>query len=272
MRCFEIITLYYILCLILIGIIVGLCSGLFGIGGGFLMVPLQFILLTSNNIDPSTALLVSFATSLSVIIPTSLSSVYTHNKNLNNIIKPGILFGIFGILGGFLGGFLAVRIPVKYLQIIFGILLIIIAIKMFFEKDSETKSSDKKNLNIFYYGIIGIFVGICSGLLGIGGGAVLLPILSSVLGYSFIEAVGISSVFITLTAIGGMSSYIISGFNTNPLPYSLGYVNLLNFIGISVFSIPFAIIGAKLSHKMSGNLLKKIFSLIVILLGIKMMF
>ena len=254
----------------IIGILVGLCSGLFGVGGGFLMVPLQFFLLSSNNVDPNTALLVSFATSLSVIIPTSLSSVYKHNKESDNIIKPGLLLGLFGIIGGLIGGFLAVRAPTRFLQVIFGFLLIFIAFKMFRDKDIVGKSS-KKNLNIFSYGIIGVSVGIFSGLLGVGGGMIIVPVLSTVIGYSFIESVGISSVFIILTAIGGVSSYIVSGFNINPIPYSIGYVNILNFVGMALFSIPFAYIGAKLSHNISGNTLKKVFSVVVFIMAVKMM-
>lgn len=235
------------------------------------MVPLQFFLLTSNNVNPNIALLVSFATSLSVIIPTSLSSVYKHNKELNNIIKPGLLLGLFGIIGGLIGGFIAVKIPTKFLQIIFGFLLIFIAFKMFTDKNTENKSG-KKRLNIIFYGIIGISVGIFSGLLGVGGGMIVVPVLSAIIGYSFIESVGISSVFIVLTAIGGMCSYIVSGFNINPIPYSIGYVNILNFFGIALFSIPFAYIGAKISHSISSNTLKKVFSLLVFIMAIKMIF
>ena len=271
MEILPILTVLYIFSLIIIGILVGLCSGLFGVGGGFLMVPLQFFLLTSNNINPDIALIISFATSLAIIIPTSITSAYKHNKELNNILKPGLLLGLFGIIGGLLGGFLAVRTPTKILQIIFGILLIIIAVKMFTDKNMKNNSK-KHELNIILEAIIGIFVGIFSGLLGVGGGVIIIPILSVFIGYSLIESIGISSIFISLTAIGGMSSYIISGFNISPLPYSLGYVNLIHFIGIALFSIPFAYIGAYLSHKIPINLIQKIFSILIILMAIKMLF
>ena len=250
---------------------VGLCSGLFGVGGGFLMVPLQFFLLTSSGVDSNVSLLISFATSLAVIIPTSLSSVYRHNKELDNIIKPGLILGVFGLIGGLIGAFIAVRIPTRLLQIIFGFLLIFIAFKMF-KDENIADASVKKNLNIYLSSIIGVAVGVFSGLLGVGGGMIIVPVLSTLIGYSFLESVGISSVFIILTAIGGISSYILAGFNINTIPYSIGYVNIINFIGMASFSIPFAYIGAKISHSISSNTLKKVFSVLVFIMAIKMMF
>lgn len=60
------------------------------------------------------------------------------------------------------------------------------------------------------------------------------------MGFSLIEAMDISSIFISLTTIGGALSYILSGLTAKILPYSLGYVNIVNFIGIAIFSVPLA--------------------------------
>ena len=66
--------------LILIGIVAGFASGLLGVGGGFLIVPLQFFLFTSVGVDPSLAMMVSLGTSLAIIIPTAASGAYQHQK------------------------------------------------------------------------------------------------------------------------------------------------------------------------------------------------
>ena len=85
------------------------------------------------------------------------------------------------------------------------------------------------------------------------------------------EAIGTSSIFIAITAIGGVISYIISGYGVNPIPYSLGYVSLVNWIAILIFSVPMARIGAKSAYKLPEKRLKHVFAIILFYMGIKMM-
>ena len=123
--------------LVLIGIFAGLASGLLGVGGGFLMVPLQFFLLTSEGIDPSLAMMVSLGTSLAIIIPTASSGAYQHQKKNKDIVKPGIKLAVFGIVGGFCGGLIANMVPSRILQIIFACLLLFVALNMLFGSRSD---------------------------------------------------------------------------------------------------------------------------------------
>ena len=174
--------------LILIGVFAGFVSGLLGVGGGFLMVPLQYFLLSSEGIDPSLAMVVSVATSLAIIIPTASTGAYRHQKVNKDIVKPGIALGIFGIVGSFAGGLLAVYIPTYYLQIVFSILLIGVAINMIrgsLKDDAEGDSNDSDDgessaligFNVLAFVCVGFAVGILSGLLGVGGGIFIIPIL-----------------------------------------------------------------------------------------------
>ena len=119
--------------------------------------------------------------------------------------------------------------------------------------------------------LIGIVAGFASGLLGVGGGVFIILILTAIFGFSMIEAIGISSVFISLTAIGGTVSYIMSGWGVNPFPYSLGYVSLVNFAVIAMFSVPLAYYGAKIAHKVPEKRLKQIFGLVVLYISLKML-
>ena len=239
--------------LILIGIFAGFVSGLLGVGGGFLMVPLQYFLLSSEGINPSLAMVVSVATSLAIIIPTASTGAYRHQKVNKGIVKPGITLGIFGIVGSFAGGLLAIHIPIYYLQIVFSILLIGVAINMIMESlktDAEEDSNDSDDgestaligFNVFAFVCVGFAVGILSGLLGVGGGIFIIPILTMIFGFKLTKAIGISSVYISLTAIGGVISYIYSGWAVNPLSLSLGYVSLINWILIVVFSVAIMLI------------------------------
>ena len=262
--------LEYFIGLILIGIFAGFASGLLGVGGGFLIVPLQYFLLKYIGVEPDLAMLISLGTSLAIIIPTSFSGAYRHTRKLDNIIKPGIRFGIFGIIGGIIGGFVASMLPSRILEIIFGCLLLFVAVNNIVNINKE-KEEAKIPLNMISVGIVGLFVGFSSGLLGVGGGIFLIAILTALLGFSMIEAIGTSSVFICLTAIGGFLSYVVSGWGVSTFPYSIGYVSIINFLLIAMFSVPMASIGAKYAHKVPQKKLKIIFSVLVFYMALKML-
>lgn len=265
-----IFTLEYFIGLILIGVVAGFASGLLGVGGGFLIVPFQYFLLEYLGVDPSLAMMISLGTSLAIIIPTATSGASRHLKVMDNILKPGIRLGLFGIVGSILGGLIASMLPTQILKIIFGCLLLFIAIRNLMSADKKTSKARAK-FNLINIAVVGVLVGISSGLLGVGGGVFIILILTVIFGFSMIEAIGISSVFISLTAIGGTVSYIISGWGVNLFPYSLGYVSLVNFAVIAMFSVPLAYYGAKIAHKVPEKRLKQIFGLLVLYISLKML-
>ena len=260
----------YFIGLILIGICAGFASGLLGVGGGFLIVPLQYFLLKYIGVEPDLAILISFGTSLAIIIPTSMSSAYRHSRSMDNILKPGIRLGIFGIIGGAIGGFVASGLSSRVLEIIFGCLLLFVVIKNLIDINKEREEA-KIPFNWVSTAIIGLLVGFSSGLLGVGGGIFLIAILTALMGFSMIEAIGTSSVFICLTAIGGFLSYVVSGWGVSTFPYSIGYVSIINFLLIACFSVPLASVGAKVAHKVPQKKLKIVFSILVLYMALKML-
>ena len=260
----------YYLGLILIGIVAGFASGLLGVGGGFLIVPFQFFLLKYIGVEPDLAILISFGTSLAIIIPTATSGAYKHSQKLDNIVGPGIRLGIFGIFGSLIGGFVASVLPSRILEIIFGCLLLFIAIRNLLSRDNKEKKA-RFDFNFLTIMLTGLFVGFFSGLLGVGGGIFLIVILTMLLGFSMIRAIGTSSVFISLTAIGGTLSYMISGWGVNTFPFSIGYVSIVNFLLIACFSVPFAQLGAKYAHKLPEKRLKQVFGVVVLYIALKML-
>ena len=260
----------YFIGLILIGVFAGFASGLLGVGGGFLIVPLQYFLLQYIGVNSDLAMLISLGTSLAIIIPTSLSGAYRHTRTMDSIIKPGVQLGIFGVIGGVVGGFVASGLSSRILEIIFGCLLLFVAVNNIININKEREDA-KIPFNLITAGIIGLLVGFSSGLLGVGGGVFLIAILTALLGFSMIEAIGTSSIFISLTAIGGFLSYVVSGWGVSTFPYSIGYVSLINFALIAAFSVPMASIGAKYAHKVPQKKLKIIFSILVLYMALKML-
>ncbi|MDR1721530.1 MAG: sulfite exporter TauE/SafE family protein [Methanobrevibacter sp.] len=278
-----IFLLEYFIGLIAIGIAVGFVSGLLGVGGGFLLVPFQFFLLNYLGVDPSISLKIAMGTSLAIISPTGFFSAYNHYKKDKFNLKPGIILGCFGLIGGLIGGAIAVNADSAILQIIIGIVFLILAINMFFNKSGSGKGEKNSNDEILvddfssnwkqyiYIGLTGVGVGILSGLFSIGGGAFLIPILVYILGYSMIRSIRTSSVFISITAIGGVLPYLMTHINTINLEYSIGYINIVNFIVIALFSIPLTYFGTKYAYKLKETQLNRLFAIILAYMALKIL-
>lgn len=260
----------YIFILVLTGVGVGFTTGLLGVGGGFILVPILFFLLLNMGIDPTLAIRIAFGTSLAIILPTAISSGYGHYRKGEVKFKAALSMGISGFIGGILGGYIATHVSGDFLRIIFAVLMLLMALRLLFFKEPENYGNKMENIVLFL--IIGFIAGIVSGLVGIGGGIILIPFMVLLLGFSMREAGGTSSAVIVLTSLGGILSYILYVLDVSGLPpYSLGYVNLLQFFIIIIFSIPLAQIGAWVSHKLPEKQLRIIFIILLIYISLKML-
>lgn len=262
--------LTYILILLATGAFVGFASGLLGVGGGFIMVPVQFFLLTSMGVDPNTAIRMSFATSLAVILPTALSGAWGHWRRGAVLLVPAIFLGIAGLVGGIFGAGIASNAPVVILSFIFGLLALGSALWMIASKYPEI-NEEKSNSKPSYI-LWGFLGGVSSGLLGIGGGVVMVPILNILLKFPIHKAIGTSTAFIVFASIGGILTYIFTGMNTAGLPpYSIGYVNLVQLVALACASIPMARVGVKAAHSLPERKLRYMFAILLIYVALKMM-
>jgi len=125
--------------------------------------------------------------------------------------------------------------------------------------------------NKFAYIGWGIPLGLISGIIGIGGGVLIIPIMTLLLNFKMHQAVGTSALLMLFTAVGGSLAYIYNGLNVQGLPpYSTGYVNWLQFILLACASVPMAAVGAKLAHLVSAKKLKYFFIITIVIMGLKM--
>jgi len=252
-----------IITFLLTGILSGFLAGLLGVGGGIIIVPVSYFFLINLGYSIEVVMHVSVASSLAVIVFTSISSIKSHYKldNIDNKVIKKWFFGI--IIGSFLGSFLASEIKGEILVLIFVSLSFLISINMFFQKKIKTISNDIPNSfisNLFISGCIGFF----SALIGIGGGSFSVPTLN-ILSKNIHQAVGTSAVLGFFIALPAAISYIFLGLGVEDLPpYSLGYVNILILILVASTSIFTANIGAKLSSKINKDNLKKIFAIFLL--------
>ncbi|UUX92583.1 sulfite exporter TauE/SafE family protein [Methanoplanus endosymbiosus] len=261
--------LIYILALLFTGIIVGFAGGLLGVGGCFIMIPVQYWVLTSMGYDPQISILVAFGTNLAVVLPTALSGAYGHNKKGAVMWNAAVTMGIAGFFGAIIGGYIATLIPGDYLKVIFGVVILLSAVRMLTAKPPKLDKSPVNDTLTFL--LWGIPIGLLSGIIGIGGGVVLIPVMVLALHFKMHSAVGTSTALMAFTALGGTIAYVINGFGVIGLPeYSLGYLNLLQWILLAVPSVIMAQVGVRVAHKLPAKQLKYVFIAVMIYMGLKM--
>jgi len=264
------VDIIYIVILLLTGIVVGFAGGMLGVGGCFIMVPVQYWILTSMGTDPGTAILVAFGTNLAVVLPTAISGALGHNRKGAVVWRAAVTMGIAGFFGALLGGYIATLIPGNLLTVLFGLAIFLSAIRML---TAKPPSVEKEPIDdILTYLIWGIPLGIVSGIIGIGGGVLLIPVMVLALHFKMHKAVGTSTGLMIFTALGGTIAYIINGWGVSGLPpYSIGYVNLLQWGLLAGTSILMAQAGVLVAHKLPAKQLKLVFIAVMIYMGLKMM-
>jgi hypothetical protein len=263
---FEII---HVLALLATGVGVGLASGLLGVGGCFIMVPVQFWALNSIGVDPTIAIRVAFGTNLMVVLPTAISGALTHHKKGAVIWRAGIVLGLTGAIAAFFGGWIASMLPGKVLTVTFGVAVILGGLRMLTAKPPTINEQPSENL--WAYVAWGIPLGVVSGIVGIGGGVLIIPIMVFFLKFKMHQAVGTSTAMMIFTAIGGALSYFINGLGVQGLPpWSTGYINWFQWVLLAGCSIPTAVMGAKIAHLMPAKQLKYLFITVMLYMGLKM--
>ncbi len=251
-----------------LGVCAGLLSGLFGIGGGIILVPFLVWILTAQGFPQESVMLVAVATSLATIILTSLSSVTAHHRrgavvwSIVYRLVPGIL------LGSVIGSMVADRMPGNLLKTIFALYLLIVSIQMGMRiqpKPEPVRLSSRLTL------AAGGLIGTVSAILGIGGGTLTVPLLTKCR-VPMRNAVAISAACGLPIAAAGTISYALLGWQADRLSDGcLGYIYLPAFIGIVAGSMPFAPLGARLAHFLPTDRLKRAFALFLLLVSFKLL-
>ncbi|CAN5212337.1 sulfite exporter TauE/SafE family protein [soil metagenome] len=188
-----------ILALILVGAIGGLLSGAFGVGGGIVMVPLLIWLL---GMDQRRAA----ATSLVAIVPTAIAGTIQYLVQGEVDVVAGLVVAAGGIVGSLIGTRLLRTLPLGWLRWLFIALLLLSAIRLFFEVPSRGAELVLSPLTVVLLVLVGVVMGIASGLFGIGGGVILVPVLVALFGISDLLAKGTSLLAMIPTSVTGSVS------------------------------------------------------------------
>ena len=202
--------------LIVAGLLGGLSSGMLGVAGAVIMVPVQFWVFQSMGVDPTIAIRMSFGTSLLVILPTVLGSAIAHHRKRIVLWKAAAILGLTGANAAFFGAYFASKFSDRFLSSAFGCILILLAIGML---TSEMPLSGKTHVNhVSRFIFWGSLFGFVSGMVGVGGGGLMIPVMINFLGFSVHEAVATSSALMIFTALGGSVSYLVNGLGVHGLP------------------------------------------------------
>ncbi len=260
----------FIALLLATGGVAGFLAGLLGIGGGIVIVPLLIWVYPAIGFPEETVVHLSLGTSLAAIIFTSFSASLGHNRKGNVDWTQVFPMALAGLVFALLGSFLAAHTEGKVLERLFGVLEIIIGIRLFSSKSplSPEKTLKTSTGSLF---LVGGLSGLFSSFFGVGGGIIAVPLMLILLAIPIHLAIGNSCSLIIFISLFGTLGYILSGWNRPDLPeYCLGYVNYLACGFISFSSIIFAQIGVRVSRSTAIVKLRRYFSVILILAGIKL--
>ena len=251
-------------------VVVGFMAGLFGIGGGLIMVPVLFYVFSFVGIEQTFVMHLALGTSFSIIIPTSIISAITHMKFKSVDFSIVRTFGVFVMIGVVLGTILAVSLKTSSLILLFSIMTMIFAIYFLMEK--EKINPIPRQINLIYRVICGFLSGFLSAPMGIGGGVFNTPIFK-MFGYPINVAIGSSAAIGFLIALVGSISFAVSGSYLNiNVPLSLGFVNipaLLLYVPITTFM---AKIGAETVHKVDKKFIGKLFGIYLFIVACRLFY
>jgi uncharacterized membrane protein YfcA len=253
----------------LLGAVAGLIAGVFGLGGGIIIVPSLIFTFSYLNFPHEVLTHLAVGTSLSTILFTSLSAIYVHNKNI--LINWSLAFklSIGLLLGGVLSAYFAEFFTGGMLQKAFAIYCFTIAVQMWFSWQPQATLVLPKKLGL---ACLGTLIGFISGLFGIAGGSLVVPVLT-LFRVKMLEAVSTAAVTGFPIALSGTISYIFMGWSNIFTPeYSLGYIYLPATLGIIITSTVFARIGAKLVHTLPVYKTKKAFAIVLLLIACKLFY
>lgn len=262
--------LSYLIGVLFLGFFVGLVSGMFGLGGGGIIVPALLIFLPMIHVPQTHVIFMAMGTAFATMIISTSASAYTHYKNQNIDFKRIRLFLPILLLTTLLVSQFVTSINPNFLKIAFSIFLIYLGGKMLLQrKKTAVDSQQTSKLKDLLYALS---IGTIATLGSISGSGLIITYLNKT-GLSLKKAIGTASfcgVFLTTFASLG---FIFSGLSqTNLPPYSLGYIHLPTVLILALLSIPTAKIGVQLMLKLPERKVKTLFALFLISLSVYMLF
>lgn len=253
---------------LLLGAVAGFFGGMFGIGGGTILVPVFLWLFEAQGLPLEHTMHLALGTSMAVILFTSLASLRKHHQHgavdwqVFRNITPGIL------LGTALGAASAAMVSPHFLMVFFALFVYFAAAQILldFKPRAERELPSTAGMSLF-----GTFTGWLSSLVSVGGGTVVIPFLIWC-NMPLRRAIGTASAIGFPIAVGGTIGYILIGSHIHALPeMHLGFVYLPALFWAALASVITAPLGAKTAHSINVSLLRKWFAIFLLALATKLL-
>jgi hypothetical protein len=253
---------------LLTGAFAGTVAGLLGVGGGLIIVPILVFVFHRIDVADAVAVHLAIGTSLATMIITSISSMRAHHRRgavdwpVFRRLTPGI------VTGALLGAAIADLLPSPVLRVVFAVFELLVAAQLGFNLHTSPHRQLPGNPAMT---LTGMAIGAVSAVIGIGGGTMTVPFL--VWGNMALRrAVATSSACGLPIAVAGAAGFVIAGWNETSLPeYASGYLYWPALTAISLASLFFAPLGAKLAHTLPTSLLRRFFAVFLAVLGVRML-
>ena len=244
----------------ILGLLTGMTASMLGIGGGVLLVPLLHILFGLEMHE-------AVGTSLFIVFFLSSLAAFSYLREKLTLWKLGLAFGCGGVPGAYVGSVVSYMVPSTLLRIAFSILVLYLSIRMWRKKSPSKggKMISKKSLNLgepktmLLLLLLGFMAGFLSGLLGIGGGVVVVPIMNLLLGIPIHNSIATSVLTVVITTLAGSSTHIVMG----GVRYDVG-------LWLAPSAMLGSYLGTKISVKLKGILLSRIFSILLVFIAVRM--
>lgn len=252
---------------VFIGLVAGFFSGVIGIGGGFLIVPTLYWVLTLKGYSEPRALAQSIATSLGVMIFTTSASAISHALKKATVWRTFFFITLGSLFGAILGPFFSNVLPTDSVKVILAIFEILVGVYLIFRlTPKEHIDLGPKVLSPFFYIPFGFVVAVFGSLVGVGGGIFIVPMLIMAR-YPIKNAVATSSICIVPLALIATLTYVILAQKNGPTPIGQ-VINIPALICMSVAAIIASPIGVMTCHKVSDGKLRVFFGIVLITLGV----
>lgn len=252
---------------LLFGIAAGLVAGLFGIGGGVIIVPALVFAFSLQNLPSDLLTHMAVGTSLATIVVTSISSVRAHHQQgsvrwpIFWAMAPGLMIGVW------VGVQTMLRLSGPAMQLAIGCFLLLVSIQMGTGVQPGTLADVPRRWVLF---VLATLIGWLSAIFGIGGGSLTVPFLTACR-VKVQQAVGTSAACgLPIALVGALSNMLATPLGEDVPQWATGNVYWPAFLGLAVTSMPFAQVGAKLAHRLPEHLLKRLFVIFLGLVGLSL--
>jgi len=250
------------------GVITGIMAGLFGIGGGAVIVPVLYEVFGALGVAEDIRMQLCIGTSLAIIVPTTFRSYFTHrskNIGLDDVVRKWALPAIAGVATG---AAVAAVAPAVLFKVAFAVIAGVIAAKLLFGRESWRIADDLPRGPVLL--LFGYLIGLASSLMGVSGGSV-ANIIMMLYGKTIHAAVATSAGLGVPIAIAGTIGFMLAGLPHQSLmpPLTIGYVSLIGFIVMAPISSYVAGFGARLAHKTPRRRLEIIFGLFLATMAVR---